>query len=50
MLKSVDFDRSISSEGTKKLILTFTSKTGQSVDYTSTEYYYLDYSVRERIY
>ena len=31
MLKSVDFGRFMTSEGTERLILAFTSKTGQSV-------------------
>ena len=31
MLKSVDFGRFMTSEGTETLILAFTSKTGQSV-------------------
>ena len=31
MLKSIDFDRYMTSEGTDTLIFAFTSKTGQSV-------------------
>ena len=34
MVKSVDFYRFMTSEGTKTLILSFTSKTGQSVEHT----------------
>ena len=34
MVKSIDFDRFMTSEDTKTLILAFTSKTGQSVEHT----------------
>ena len=34
MIKSIDFDRFMTSEDTKTLILAFTSKTGQSVEHT----------------
>ena len=34
MVKLIGFDRSMTSEGTKTLILAFTSKTGQSVKHT----------------
>ena len=34
MVKSIDFDRFMMSEGTKTLILTFTSKPGQPVERT----------------
>ena len=34
VLKSIDFDRFMSSEGTKRLILVLTSKTGHSVEHT----------------
>ena len=37
MLKSVDFCRFMTSEGTETLILAFTSKTGQSVAHYSHE-------------
>ena len=38
MLKSIDFDRFMTSEGTDALILAFTSKTGQSVARYSDSY------------
>ena len=44
------FDRFITSEGTDALSLAFTSKTGQSVARYTHRFYYLDFSVRERIY
>ena len=50
MVKSIDFDRFMTSEGTKMLILAFTSKTGQSVVHTKHRIFYLDFSIRERIY
>ena len=34
MVKSIVFDRFMTSEGIKTLILAFTSKTGQSVEHT----------------
>ena len=34
MIKSIDFDQFMTSEGTKPLILAFTSKKGQSVEHT----------------
>ena len=34
MVKSIDFDRFLTSEGTKTLILAFTSKPGQPVEHT----------------
>ena len=34
VVKSIDFDRFMSSEGTKRLILVLTSKTGNSVEHT----------------
>ena len=34
MVKSIVFDRFMTSEGIKMLILAFTSKTGQSVEHT----------------
>ena len=39
----------MTSEGTGTLILDFTSKKGQPVAHY-TDYFYLDFSVRERIY
>ena len=50
MLYSIDFDRFMTSEGTDTLILAFTSKTGQSVARYTHRFFYLDFSVRERIY
>ena len=48
--KSIDFDRFMTSEGTDAFILAFTSKTGQYVARYTHRIFYLDFSVRERIY
>ena len=45
-----DFDRFMTSEGTKTFILAFTLKTGQSVAHSGHKMYYLDFSVLQRIY
>ena len=43
MLKSVDFGRFMTSEGTETLILAFTSKTGQSVAHNSHRIFLFSY-------
>ena len=50
MLQSIDFDRFMTSEGSDALIFAFTSKTGQSVARYTHRIFYLDFSVRDRIY
>ena len=50
LLKLVDFGRFMTSEGTETLILAFTTKTGQSIAHNGHRIFYLDFSVRERIY
>ena len=41
MVKSIDFDRFMTLEGTKTLILAFTSKTRKPVDHTRHRIFYL---------
>ena len=43
-----DFDRFMTSEGTKTFILAFTLKTGQSVARTGHKIFYLEVSVLQR--
>ena len=45
-----DFDRFMTSEGSKTFILAFTLKTGQSVAHRGHKIFYLEYSVLQRIY
>ena len=45
-----DFDRFMTSEGTKTFILAFTLKMGQSVAHSGHKIYYLDFSVLQRLY
>ena len=51
MLKSIDFDRFMTSEGTDTLIFAYTSKTGQSVArYTHQIFLFGFFSQREDIF
>ena len=50
VLKSVDFGRFMTPEGTKTYILAFTSKTGQSVAHNRHGIFLFYFSVREKIY
>ena len=45
-----DFDRLMTSEGSKMFILAFTLKTGQSVAHRGHKIFYLEFSVLQRIY
>ena len=45
-----DFDRFMASEGTKKFILSFTLKMGQSVAHSGHKIHYLDFSFLQRLY
>ena len=45
-----DFDRFMTSEGSKKFILAFTLKSEQSVAHRGHKIFYLEFSVLQRIY
>ena len=50
MLKSIDYDRLLTSEGTKTLTLAFFSKTGQYVEHTRQRNFFIWISLSERGY